>query len=212
MREKSSQPFVAKPYARAAVHLEVIRLVLVDELLDLWDHEVVDVLVVDPATRQTQQVLALERQQARVAVSQLSDELRMAGYDTGSAPERLEYAGVTELMFAADVDAAVAANAEGVGLFRTEFCFLDRPEGRIAYDGTGLLPFSLVGAPGGLSLGTPVYSDNGGATYGYSPLVSGGSGAPAGHDGSVTDWRLPISGILNGSGAGFSVRYQVIVK
>ena len=83
---------------------------------------------------------------------------------------------------------------------------------RIAYDGTEPLPFSLVGAPAGLTLGTPVYSDNGGATYGYSPLVSGGSGAPAGHDGSVTDWRLPIGGSLSGSGTGFSVRYQVIVK
>jgi hypothetical protein len=63
-----------------------------------------------------------------------------------------------------------------------------------------------------LSLGPPVYSDNDGATYGYGPLVSGGSGAPAGHDGSVTHWQLPINGKLNGNGAGFSMRYQVIVK
>jgi phosphoenolpyruvate-protein kinase (PTS system EI component) len=27
-----------------------------------------------------------------------------------------------------DIDAAVEANAEGVGLFRTEFCFLERTE------------------------------------------------------------------------------------
>jgi len=44
------------------------------------------------------------RQQARVAVNELSDELRMAGYDLGSAPERLSYAGVREIQFSADID------------------------------------------------------------------------------------------------------------
>jgi len=83
---------------------------------------------------------------------------------------------------------------------------------RIAYDGVDVLPFRLVGAPGGLTLGAPVYSDNGGATYTYSPLVSGGSTAPVGFDGSVTHWRLPVNGTLGGSGNGFSMRYQVIVK
>jgi uncharacterized repeat protein (TIGR01451 family) len=83
---------------------------------------------------------------------------------------------------------------------------------RIAYDGSDPLPFRLVGAPGGLTPGAPVYSDNDGATYGYGPLSSGGSGAPAGHDGSVTHWQLPMNGSLNGNGAGFSMRYQVVVK
>ena len=45
---------------------------------------------------------------------------------------------------------------------------------------TGALPFALVAAPAGLALGTPVYSDDGGSTYGYSPLVSGGGGAQDG--------------------------------
>lgn len=83
---------------------------------------------------------------------------------------------------------------------------------RIAYDGTGALPFSLVAAPGGLSLGTPVYSDDGGSTYEYGLLVSGGGGAPVGTDGSVTHWRLPVAGILEGNGSGFTMRYQVVVK
>ena len=83
---------------------------------------------------------------------------------------------------------------------------------RIAYDGSGVLPFALAGATGGMTLGTPVYSDNGGAAYTYSPLVSGGSGAPAGYDGSVTHWRLPVNGTLGGNGTGFTMRYQVIVK
>ncbi len=83
---------------------------------------------------------------------------------------------------------------------------------RIAYDSIDPLPFRLVNAPGGLTLGTPVYSDDGGSTYGYNPLISGGSGAPAGHDGSVSHWQLPMNGLLNGNGAGFSMRYQVIVE
>ena len=83
---------------------------------------------------------------------------------------------------------------------------------RIAYDGTGALPFSLETAPGGLALGTPVYSDDGGSTYGYSPLVSGGGGAQTGFDGSVTHWRLPVVGTLDGYGSEFTMRYQVVVK
>jgi hypothetical protein len=83
---------------------------------------------------------------------------------------------------------------------------------RIAYDGIGVLPFTLVGVTGGMALGTPVYSDNGGATYTYSPLASGGSGAPSGYDGSVTHWRLPMVGTLNGNNTGFTMNYQVIVK
>lgn len=83
---------------------------------------------------------------------------------------------------------------------------------RIAYDGVDLLPFRLVTAPGGLMLGTPVYSDNGGATYTYNPLVSGGGGVPVGYDGRATHWRLPVNGTLGGNGSGFTVRYQVIVK
>jgi len=83
---------------------------------------------------------------------------------------------------------------------------------RIAYDGSDPMPFRLVSAPGGLSLGSPVYSDDGGTTYGYGPLVSGGGGASAGYDANVSHWRLPMTGMLGGNGEGFTVRYQVVVK
>jgi uncharacterized repeat protein (TIGR01451 family) len=83
---------------------------------------------------------------------------------------------------------------------------------RLAYDGTGALPFALVAAPGGLALGAPAYSDDGGTTYAYGPLVSGGGGAQAGFDGSVTHWRLPVTGALDGNGSTFTMRYQVMVK
>jgi len=83
---------------------------------------------------------------------------------------------------------------------------------RIVYDGSGFLPFDLVSAPTGLTMGTPVYSDDDGATYGYGPLVSQGGGAPVGYDANVSHWRLPINGSLDGGGEGFVMRYQVIVK
>jgi len=83
---------------------------------------------------------------------------------------------------------------------------------RIAYDGSASLPFDLLSAPTGLTLGIPTYSDNNGATYGYGPLVSQGGGAPDGYDANVSRWRLPINGSLDGSGEGFIMRYQVIVK
>ena len=83
---------------------------------------------------------------------------------------------------------------------------------RIAYDGVDALPFRLVVAPGGLTLGAPVYSDDDGATYVYSPLVSGGGGAPVGYDGNVTHWRLPLSGTLDGSGSTFTMHYQAVIK
>ena len=61
-------------------------------------------------------------------------------------------------------------------------------------------------------MGTPVYSDDDGATYGYGTLVSEGGGAPTGYDANVSHWRLPINGSLDGSGEGFTMRYQVVVK
>jgi prepilin-type N-terminal cleavage/methylation domain-containing protein len=56
------------------------------------------------ATYESTQEQGALRQQARVVMNQLTDELRMAGYDIGSAPERLVYAGATEIAFVADVD------------------------------------------------------------------------------------------------------------
>lgn len=55
----------------------------------------------------------------------------------------------------------------------------------------------------GLSLGTPVYSDDGGTTFGYAPA--------SGFDGNITNWQMPMTGIMNSSG-GFTLRYQVQIK
>ncbi len=63
----------------------------------------------------------------------------------------------------------------------------------------------------GLSLGTPVYSSDNGATWTYSP-VSGGGGAPAGYDGNVTNWKIPMTGTMNANGATCTLRYQMQVK
>jgi uncharacterized repeat protein (TIGR01451 family) len=79
-----------------------------------------------------------------------------------------------------------------------------------AYSGS---PFSLTdGSPSsGLTLGTPQYSSNGGATYTYT-LVSGAGGAPAGYDGVVTNWKIIMNGNMNGNGGNFTLNYQVKVK
>jgi uncharacterized repeat protein (TIGR01451 family) len=63
----------------------------------------------------------------------------------------------------------------------------------------------------GLSLGTPIYSSDNGTTWTYTP-VSGGGGAPAGYDGNVTNWKIPITGTMNANGANFTIRYQMRVK
>jgi hypothetical protein len=73
-------------------------------------------------------------------------------------------------------------------------------------------PFQFTdGAPSsGLSLGTPVYSSDGGATYTYTP-VSGGGGAPAGYDGNVTNWKIPMTGTMPANGT-CSVSFKAIVN
>jgi uncharacterized repeat protein (TIGR01451 family) len=63
----------------------------------------------------------------------------------------------------------------------------------------------------GLTLGTPVYSNNNGSTWVYTP-VSGGGGAPAGYDGNITNWQIPMSGTMNANGANFTIHYKVRVK
>lgn len=63
-----------------------------------------EVLFQTQATTESAQDQSALRQQARVVMTQLADELRMAGYDLGSAPQRLAYAGSTEISFAADID------------------------------------------------------------------------------------------------------------
>jgi uncharacterized repeat protein (TIGR01451 family) len=63
----------------------------------------------------------------------------------------------------------------------------------------------------GLALGTPVYSNNNASTWVYTPS-SGGGGAPAGYDGSITNWRMPMSGTMNANNANFTIKYKVRVK
>jgi uncharacterized repeat protein (TIGR01451 family) len=62
----------------------------------------------------------------------------------------------------------------------------------------------------GVALGTPQYSSNNGSSWVYSP-VSGGGGAPAGYDGAVTNWRIPMNGSIRPGGS-FRLEYKVKVK
>jgi uncharacterized repeat protein (TIGR01451 family)/fimbrial isopeptide formation D2 family protein len=63
----------------------------------------------------------------------------------------------------------------------------------------------------GLTLGTPVYSNNSGSTWVYTP-TSGGGGAPAGYDDNVTNWQIPMNGTMNANGANFTINYKVRVN
>jgi uncharacterized repeat protein (TIGR01451 family) len=69
---------------------------------------------------------------------------------------------------------------------------------------------SVTTTLGGLSSVTVAYSNNGGASYAYTP-VSGGGSAPAGYDRNVTHVRWSFTGSLASAGAGnvtFAVRIQ----
>ncbi|MFZ1980713.1 MAG: hypothetical protein WAU61_05345 [Smithella sp.] len=78
--------------------------------------------------------------------------------------------------------------------------------------GTGVAFQFVDGSPAsGLTLGTSVYSNNSGSTWIYAP-VSAGGGAPAGYDGNVTNWSIPMNGTMNANGANFTINYQVRVK
>ena len=74
-----------------------------------------------------------------------------------------------------------------------------------------LTPFDFTdGSPtSNLSMGTITYSDDNGLTYTYSPLVSGGGGAPVGYDANVTNWKIDMVGTMDPSNANFDVDYQV---
>jgi conserved repeat domain len=62
----------------------------------------------------------------------------------------------------------------------------------------------------GVSLGTPQYSSDKGATWTYLP-ATGAGGAPLGYDGNVTGWRIPMTGNIR-SGGSFTLQYRVKVK
>ena len=73
-------------------------------------------------------------------------------------------------------------------------------------------PFQLVDSipASGLTLGAPVYSNDQGATWTYTPISTGG-GAPVGHDATVTNWRIPMNGTMRVNGS-LTLRYKVQVK
>ncbi|NVN99362.1 MAG: DUF11 domain-containing protein [Geobacteraceae bacterium] len=62
----------------------------------------------------------------------------------------------------------------------------------------------------GLTLGTPQYIHNNNGVW-VTTLTDGGGNAPAGYDGTVTSWRIPMGGTIRPGGS-FSLNYQVIVK
>jgi uncharacterized repeat protein (TIGR01451 family) len=64
---------------------------------------------------------------------------------------------------------------------------------QVGSENTGTPPASITAI-------TPEYSDDGGATWTYTP-VSGGGGAPAGFDASVTHIRFVMTGTLTAGGA-----------
>jgi uncharacterized repeat protein (TIGR01451 family) len=77
--------------------------------------------------------------------------------------------------------------------------------------GVGVAFEFTEGAPAsGLVPGTPVYSADGGATWTLVP-TSGGGGVQAGFDGRVTNWRLPLAGIMP-PGSEFTLTFKAAVK
>jgi len=99
--ESSSNPSAERGYSLVELLVAmVVAMVLLGGLIS--------VLFQSQVTQEAQQDLTDLRQQGRVALNQIADELRMAGYDIGSAPERLDWAGATRIAFVADVDDGAA--------------------------------------------------------------------------------------------------------
>ncbi|MDX8394566.1 MAG: SdrD B-like domain-containing protein, partial [Mariprofundales bacterium] len=75
------------------------------------------------------------------------------------------------------------------------------------------VPFAFTdgGIASGLGLGIPIYSNNDGITYIYTP-ASGAGGAGAGFDANITNWQIPMVGQMNGSGSSFTMQYKAIVE
>ena len=87
------------------------------------------VLFESQAATEAQQDQAALRQQARVALDRIAAELRMAGFDLGSAPERLTDASAKSIALVADIDngnvaapcTAAAETAVGGGAERVSY-------------------------------------------------------------------------------------------
>ena len=62
---------------------------------------------------------------------------------------------------------------------------------KLDFTGSSGSPFSFSAGTSGLTLGTPDYSRDGGTIWGQIPS-SGGGGAPAGYDGTITNWKIPM--------------------
>ena len=84
------------------------------------------------------------------------------------------------------------------------------PYGALSLGGGNPFTFSDGSPPSGLTLGTPQYSFNNGGAWG-NPLISGNGGAPAGYDGLVTNWRIPMTGSMRAGGS-YTLYYQIVVK
>jgi len=76
----------------------------------------------------------------------------------------------------------------------------------------GGAPFSFIDSSpaSGLSLGAAQYSKDKGTTWVYTPVSAGGA-APAGYDGNVTNWRIPMTGSIRAGGSAI-LNYQIVVK
>jgi uncharacterized repeat protein (TIGR01451 family) len=77
-------------------------------------------------------------------------------------------------------------------------------------DGAPDEPFNFAAQTSGLTLGVPDYSQDGGSTWGATPASEAGS-MPAGYDGTITNWQIPMTGEMSPGGQ-FTLRYKVRVK
>jgi phosphotransferase system enzyme I (PtsI) len=83
-----------------------------------------------------------------IAKVQAAASVELTFDGTGATSDGHEVALLANVGDGSDVPAAVEAKAEGVGLFRTEFCFLDRPEAPSVEEQTRMYREVLTGFPG----------------------------------------------------------------
>lgn len=83
---------------------------------------------------------------------------------------------------------------------------------RLSYNGSDPSPFLFTDSTpaSGLTPGTTTYSNDGGSMWTYAPVPDTGDHA-TGFDGTVSNWRIPMSGTMR-SGGQVILKYQVKVK